>query len=195
MSQDFLKVLLVDEDLARSALLRQSLQDHGYEVIARVEPGLNLLAKVAQYKPDVIVIDTDSPDRDILESMSLLNQHNPLPVVMFSEEDNDQVVCEAIRSGVSGYVAGNTNPDRVRSIMKVAIARFKEYQALKTELQKTKTELEGNKTLQKAKALLINQKGATEAEAHQAILRMSMEQNKPVVEIAKNIIHVLEMQL
>ncbi|MDG6774121.1 response regulator [Thiomicrorhabdus sp. ZW0627] len=192
---DFLKVLLIDEDLARSALLRRSLQDHGYEVIARVEPGPNLLAKVAQYMPDVIVIDTACPDRDILESMSLLNQHNPMPVVMFSEEDDDHTVSEAIRSGVSGYVARDTNPDRVRSIMKVAIARFKEYQALKEELHKAKSELEGNKALQKAKALLVEHKGATEQEAHQAILRMSMEQNKPVAEIAKNIIQVLEIQL
>lgn len=192
---DLFRVLLVDSDTARSALLSQALQDQGYQVIARVQPQANLLATIASHMPDLVVIDTDSPDRDMLESMSLLNEHNPMPVVMFADEDNDVVVREAIRSGVSGYIARNTDPKRVRSIMQVAIARFREYQALKNELHQTKDELEKNKLLQKAKALLVKHKGVGESEAHQAIQKMSMDQNKSVAEVAENIISVLEMSL
>lgn len=189
------KVLLVDSDSARSALLSQSIKDQGYEVIARVRPGPSLLANISKHQPDLVVIDTESPNRDMLESMSLLNEHNPLPVVMFADDDNDTIVREAISSGVSGYVARNSDPARVRSIMKVAIARFREYQALKSELYEVKTELEKNKLLQKAKSLLIKHKGASEEEAHQAIIKMSMEQNKPITEIAQNIISILELNL
>jgi len=192
---ELLKVLLVDTDAARSALLSQALRDQGYEVIARVTPGPSLLANIAKHMPDVVVIDTESPNRDMLESMSLLSEHNPLPVVMFAEDDSDVVVREAISSGVSGYVARNTDPERVKTIMKVAIARFREYQALKTELHEVKSELEKNKLLQKAKSLLIKVKGATEEEAHQAILRMSMEQNKSITQVSENIISVLEMDI
>ncbi len=186
---------MVDSDCARSALLSQALQDQGYIVIARVQPGPDLLANIARHLPDLVVIDTDSPNRDMLESMSLLNEHNPLPVVMFADEDSDVVVREAIRAGVSGYIARNTDPERVRSIMKVAVARFREYQALKSELVEVRTELEKSRSLQKAKSLLIKHKGATEDEAHQAILRMSMEQNRSVHDVAENIISVLEMSL
>lgn len=192
---ELLKVLLVDSDNARSALLKQALQDQGYEVIAQVQPGANLLAMIASYMPDLVVVDTDSPDRDMLESMSLLNQHNPMPVVMFADEDNDVVVREAIRSGVSGYIARNTDPKRVRSIMQVAIARFREYQALRDELSRTKNALEKEKLLAKAKALLMKHKKVSEEEAHQAIQKLSMEQNKSLVEIAENIISVLEINL
>jgi len=194
MNETF-RVLLVDTDSARSALLSQALKDQGYEVIARVQPGPNLLANISRHTPDLVVIDTDSPNRDMLESMSLLSEHNPLPVVMFAEDDSDVIVREAISSGVSGYVARNTDPERVRSIMKVAIARFREYQALRSELVEVKTELQKNKLLQKAKSLLIKHKGASEEEAHQAIIKMSMEQNKTVTEISENIISVLELNL
>lgn len=193
--EEILRVLLVDSDNARSALLSQAITDHGYQVIARVQPGASLLATIAQHMPDLVVIDTDSPDRDMLESMSLLNEHNPLPVVMFADEDNDVVVREAIRSGVSGYIARNTDSKRVRSIMQVAVARFREYQALKDELQQTKTELEKSRLLQKAKALLVKHKKVSEEEAHKAIQQMSMEQNKPVVEVCESIISVLELSL
>ena len=193
--QDCLKVLLVDNENARSALLSQALMDQGYEVMASIKPGPNLLASISRYMPDLVVIDTDSPNRDMLESMTLLNQHHPLPVVMFAEDDSDTVVREAISSGVSGYVAHNTDPERVRSIMKVAIARFREYQALKQELFEVKTELEKSKLMQKAKSLLMKHKSASEAEAHEAILKMSMEQNKTITQIAENIVQVLEMEL
>lgn len=188
-----LKVMLVDEDKARSALLAEALKNNGYQVVSRVEPGPSLLAKVAQVMPDMIVVDTDSPSRDMLESVSLLNEHNPLPVVMFADEDHDTVVQEAMRSGVSGYIVRNTEPERVESIMRVAIARFKEYQALKGELKQVRSELESNKLVQRAKSLLMKHKGASEDEAHQAITKMSMDQNKSMAEVAENVISVLEM--
>lgn len=195
MDQELLKVLLVDSDSRRAALLSQALQDQGYEVIARVNPGPNLLAVIAQNNPDVVVVDTESPNRDMLESVSLLNEHNPLPVVMFAEDDSDVVVREAISSGVSGYVARNTDPERVKTIMKVAIARFREFQALKSELTEVKSELEKSKLLQKAKSLLMKVKGASEDEAHQAIQKMSMEQNKSVAQICEDIVNVLELKI
>lgn len=190
-----LKVMLVDEDNARSALLAEALKSHGYDVIERVQPGPSLLAKVASVMPDMIVIDTESPSRDMLESMSILNEHNPLPVIMFADEDHETVVQEAIRSGVSGYIVRNTDPERVKSIMSVAIARFREYQALRDELKQTKSQLESNKLIQKAKHLLITQKKVSEDEAHKAMLKMSMDQNKPMAEVAESIISVLEMSI
>lgn len=187
-----IKVMLVDNDSARSALLTRALEDHGYEVIARVEPGPSLLAKVAQILPDMIVIDTESPDRDILESMSLLNEHNPLPVVMFADEDNETVIQEAIRSGVSGYIVKGVDMERVKPIMSVAIARFREYQALRDELVQTKTELEQKKVIDQAKRLLMAQKGVSEQEAYEAIRKRSMDSNQKLSEVAETIISVLE---
>lgn len=187
-----IKVMLVDNDSGRSALLSQALLDHGYEVIARVEPGPSLLAKVSQIMPDMIVIDTESPDRDILESMYLLNEHNPLPVVMFADEDNETVIQEAIKSGVSGYIVKGVDMERVKPIMSVAIARFREYQALKDELKQTKSELEQNRLIDKAKRLLMAQKGVTEQEAYEAIRKRSMDSNQKLYEVAETIISVLE---
>ncbi|MBD3754042.1 MAG: ANTAR domain-containing protein [Gammaproteobacteria bacterium] len=187
-----IRVMLVDKDMGRSALLAQALTDHGYEVIARVEPGPGLLSNVARFMPDMIVVDTESPDRDILESMYLLNEHNPLPVIMFADEDNERVIQEAIRSGVSGYIVRGVDMQRVKPIMSVAIARFREYQALRDELKKTKSELEQSRLVEKAKRLLMQQKGVTEQEAYEAIRKRSMDSNQKLYEVAETIISVLE---
>ncbi|QCU90243.1 ANTAR domain-containing response regulator [Thiomicrorhabdus sediminis] len=192
LKHEMIKVMLVDKDAGRAAILSQALLDHGYEVIDRVEPGPGLLARVAACMPDMIVVDTESPDRDILESMYLLSEHNPMPVVMFADADDENVINEAIRSGVSGYVVKGVDMKRVKSIMNVAIARFREYQALKTELIKTKSELEQNKLIDKAKRLLMQQKGVSEQEAFEAIRKRSMDSNQKLYEVAETIISVLE---
>ncbi|HHS99317.1 MAG TPA: ANTAR domain-containing protein [Thiomicrospira sp.] len=188
-----IKVMLVDNETVRSAMLSQALADSGYEVIARVKPGPNLLAKVAQFMPDMVVVDTDSPDRDILESMHLLNEHNPLPVVMFADEENEVIIQEAIRSGVSGYIVKGVDMGRVNSIMNVSIARFREYQAIKNELRETKSELDDSKLIDKAKRLLMENKGVSEEEAYDAMRKSSMDNNKKMSEIAQSVVSVYEL--
>lgn len=190
---DSVKVMLVDTDSARSALLAQALEDAGFPVVAKESPGPNLLARVARILPDMIVIDTETPDRDMLESMSILSEHNPMPVVMFADSDNEKVVQEAIRSGVSGYISGGVDKATIKTIMNVSIARFREYQALKDELKQTKTELEDNKLIDKAKRLLMKHKTCSEEEAYEAMRKMSMDTNKRMSQIAEDVIGVLEL--
>lgn len=188
-----LKVMLVDNESVRSAILAQALNDNGYEVIARVKPGPGLLAQVALHLPDMIVVDTDSPDRDILESMHLLSEHNPLPVVMFADEENETIIQEAIRSGVSSYVVKGVDMERVNSIMSVSIARFREYQAIKKELKDTKSELVDTKLIDKAKRLLMKNKGVDEDQAYEAMRKLSMDANQKMSQVAQNIVNVYEL--
>lgn len=187
------KVMLVDNESLRSAMLSQALSDNGYEVIARIKPGPGLLAQVAKHEPDMIVIDTDSPDRDILESMHLLSEHNPLPVVMFADEESEIIIQEAIRSGVSSYVVKGVDMERVNSIMNVSIARFREYQAIKKELRDTKTELVDTKLIDKAKRLLMKNKGVSEEQAYEAMRKLSMDANQKMSEVAQSIVNVYEL--
>lgn len=61
-----MRVLVVDESPERAEILREGLRRAGYEVPASL-------------KPDVIVIDTESPSRDVLEYLVMMSQHTPRP--------------------------------------------------------------------------------------------------------------------
>ena len=129
-------VMLVDDTPTRAALLEQALTDQGLTVVCRLESAQGLMKRVEDHQPDIIIMDLDSPDRDTLENMSVLNQHNPKPIIMFADEDDSQVIEQAVQAGVSAYIVDGINPKRVKTILDVAIARFREYQALKNELRK-----------------------------------------------------------
>jgi response regulator NasT len=188
-----LKVLLVDEEPGRAAILERALLDAGYVLVSRLSSADRLAEHVAVSQPDIVIVDIDSPDRDCLENMAVLSRSNPKPVIMFSDEDDEDTIAGAIKAGVSAYVADGMNPERVRPIVQVAVARFREFQALKNELQKTRDQLADRKLIDKAKGLLMKHRNFSEDEAYHAMRKLAMERNQRLVDTARNVIEVFEM--
>ena len=81
-----LSVLLVDDDPARAAIVEPALRAAGYEVVTVVDTATEMLAQVRAMKPDVIIIDRDSPDRDTLEHVCMITRDDPRPIVMFTQD-------------------------------------------------------------------------------------------------------------
>lgn len=186
-------VMIVDDTPERAAMLEAALYEHGYAVCCRLSSAQGLMKQVEVHQPDIIVIDLESPDRDMLEHMSILSQFNPKPVIMFAEEGDSNSIQKAIQAGVSAYIVDGFNPQRVKPILDVAIARFDEFHALRTELEETRNKLADRKVIDRAKGLLIKSRGLTEAQAYSAMRKLAMDQSKPIVEIARNIISVMEI--
>lgn len=188
-----LRVLLVDENRGRSALLEQALSDAGYLVIAKINTGEDLAGQVREHEPDVIIVDLESPDRDTLEHMHTISRDQPRPIVMFAEDEDSNSIHKAIKAGVSAYIVDGLSSKRVKPVMDVAITRFREYQALKEELTQAKISLEERKLLDRAKALLIKQQGMSEEEAYQAIRKLAMDRGMKLAEAARNVISVMDL--
>jgi response regulator NasT len=188
-----LTVMLVDDQPARAALLEQALLDHSYKVIARLSSAAGLAQQVAKLEPDVIIIDIESPDRDTLEHMASLHRDNPHPVVMFADEGDTSAIERAMRAGVSAYVVDGLNPARVKTIVDVAVARFREFQALRRELEETRTQLADRKQIDRAKGLIMKQRGLDEKQAYNAMRKMAMDRGQRLAEVASNIIAVFDL--
>src|SRR5262245_62152801 len=123
-----MRVLVIDESAERADLLREGLVAAGHEVTATLSSPLTLLKTVEQLKPDVMVIDMDSPTRDVLEHLVFVSQHTPRPIVMFASDDAPETIRAATRAGVSAYVVDGLDPGRIQSIVAAAVARFEQYQ-------------------------------------------------------------------
>ena len=99
-----MRVLVVDESPERGELLREGLRQAGHEVTATLSSPVALLKTIDELAPDVIVIDTESPSRDVLEHLVVMSQHTPRPVVMFSSDATPETIRNVVRAGVSAYV-------------------------------------------------------------------------------------------
>jgi len=187
---DQLHALVADEREERALAVKAELERlHCIVTICLPD---SLLKSVEKHQPDVIIIDIDSPGRDTLESLSTINAFNPKPIVMFAEQHDTQIINEAIQAGVSAYVVDTMNPQRVKPIVDAAMARFREFQALKTELESTKRELDSKKEVDRAKALLIKHQGLDEERAYKTLRKMAMDRGQRMEDVAKTVISMFE---
>jgi response regulator NasT len=188
-----MRVLIVDESPDRAAVLREGLERAGYEVAAALAAPIELLRAVEQVRPDVIVIDTESPSRDVLEHVVLITRDQPRPIVMFACDGTPDAIRDAMRAGVSAYVVDGLDAARVKSIVEVAVARFGEYQRLRDELADVNLKLEERKLVERAKGILMKARGMDEDEAFETLRRMAMDRGKRLGEIAKQLIDMADL--
>lgn len=187
-----LRVLVIDGIPGRASMVEQALTQAGYRVIGLIKKEDNLLRRVEEMQPDVIIIDLESPDRDTLESMRLINNALPRPVVMFAEDDDSRTIHAAVRAGVSAYVVDGLSAQRLKPILDVAIARFHEFQSLRHELEETRTKLADRKDVEKAKGILMR-RGMNEEEAYRSLRRLAMDRNMRIGEAARSLIAAADL--
>ena len=184
--------MLVDDQPERSAMVEQALRHAGFDVLSAIPSASGLLFQMQQHQPDIILIDLDSPDRDMLESLTIINTHNPMPVVMFSKEDDPDFISDAVQSGVTAYQLDSVSPDKVKPVIDLAMAQFKAFQSLRTELDSTKNQLADRKVIERAKGLIMKTHGVSEEEAFSTLRSLAMETNQKLATTAQSVVTMME---
>ena len=179
-----LSIVVVEPDRDRASLIVDSLRDAGsYDIHVISEP-TGLASKIHALNPDVVLIDVESPSRDTLEELALASGPLDRPVAMFVDRDGEGLTDTAIEAGVSAYVVDGMKPQRVKPIMDAAIARFRMFQRMRTELAETKRALEERKMIDRAKGMLMKARGIDEDEAYALLRKTAMDQGKRVADVA-----------
>lgn len=190
-----LKVMIVDNDLERTSPLKQSLLDTGFDVIAHLDDTMNLDTACSELQPDIVIIDTDSPSRDTLENICVMTMHAPRPIVMFTHDDDRAKIKSATQAGVSAYVVGSIPNERLRPVIDAAVARFDEFKQLKAELQEANSKLSDRKVIERAKGLLMKQRGIEEDQAYSLLRNMAMQKNMRLATLADQVVEAAKLLL
>ena len=194
MTQRSLRILIIDENAVRAAILEEGLRmvsggdEGGTLEVHHIRDTANLLARIGAVDPDVILIDLENPSRDTLEQMFQVSRLARRPIAMFVDKSDSATVQAAIDAGVSAYVVDGLRKERVRSILDVTISRFHAFDRLQSELQQAKSALEDRKIIEQAKAILMQQRGCSEDDAYVLLRRTAMNQNRKIAELARSLV-------
>lgn len=188
-----LSIAVVEGDPERARMIVDGLRDAGDYDIAVIGDVSSLARRLSALAPDVVLIDLESPDRDVLDALTLASSPVDRPVAMFVDRSDDSVMRAAIEAGVSAYVVGGLSRERVEPVMQAAIARFHVVSRLRAELAATKSALEERKLVDRAKGMLMKAKGISEEEAYGALRRTAMAQGKKVADVAQALITAADL--
>lgn len=187
------RIAIVDENPIRAAILKEGLREAGFTSVEHVGEMNNLLARIYQIDPDVILIDLENPSRDVLEQMFQVSRAVRRPIAMFVDQSDAASIQASVDAGVSAYIVDGFRKERIKSIIDLCISRFNAFAKLQDELERTKTALEERKVIDRAKGILMRAKSLSEEEAYVLMRSTAMREKKKIVEIAQSIITASEL--
>jgi response regulator NasT len=184
----------------RSRSLRIGLLESGFNLVASLPGDVFLTERLAQLRPDLIIVDAESDARDALEHVVMATRDERRPIVMFTNDHDSGNARAAVAAGVTAYIVAGLQPERIRPILDVAMARFQHEQALRKELADARSELnelsaslQERKVIDRAKALLMERQKLSENDAYAKLRKAAMDKNMKIVEVAQRMLDVADL--
>ena len=187
------KILIIDDVRERAAWLKASLELAEFDVVGVLAWEQVDERSIQAASADVIIVDANAPGRDTLEQISLMSTTLEKPVVVLGGQKDQKSIQEAMRAGVSAYVAHTIQGEDLSGIIHVAAARFLEHKRLRDDLKEAKSQLVERKQVDRDKGILMEDHGYSEAEAYKRMRNLAMSKGKRMAEIAEAIIFAKEL--
>ncbi|WP_260293068.1 ANTAR domain-containing response regulator [Sedimenticola hydrogenitrophicus] len=187
------RVLVINECVEHAGRLQQALLENGHEVLATRLLSEQWIGQIEALQPDLVVMDIALPDSRLLDQIRTISSRWPRPVVIFADQDDSEIMAAAVDAGVHAYVVDGFDGRRLGSILDVAVARFRVYQTLRDELDRTRSSLRERKLVDRAKGILMNKRHWSEEQAYRALQKMAMDQNRRLADVAERLIEMSEL--
>lgn len=188
MADTSLTILVIDENPTRAAVLEDGLREAGHARVVRLDTTHELLRRIFEIDPDVILIDLESPSRDVLEQMFQVSRTVKRPVAMFVDQADTASIEAAVDAGVSAYIVDGLKKERVKSILDMTVSRFNAFDHLQRELHRARTELAERKLIERAKGILMKSRGISEEEAYALMRRTAMNEKMKLADVAQSLV-------
>jgi len=184
------RIIIADDESLIRFDLREMLNNQGYLVVGEVSDGRSAVSMARQLRPDLVIMDIkfEHDDFDGIHAAQVLTEEQIAPVLLLSAYSQQELVQRARAAGVAGYLVKPFRETDLGPAIEVAVARFQEFQVLETEVGDLRLALETRRLVDRAKGILMDEQGLNEGDAFRKIQKMSMNNRKPMKDVAEAII-------
>jgi two-component system, response regulator / RNA-binding antiterminator len=183
-----LNILIVDQNVMRASVLEEGLREAGDHKVTVLRDMQNLLHRIVAIDPDVIFIDLENPNRDVLEQMFQVSRCVRRPIAVFVDRTDTEMIAAAIDAGVSAYVVDGLRKERIKTVLDMAVSRFNAFNKLRDELDRAKAALDERKIVERAKGILMKERGLTEDAAYALLRKAAMNESRRISEVAQSLV-------
>ena len=182
------RVVIVDDHAPSRAAVAETVVSQGGQVVgngSRVEDAVSL---VERHRPDATVVAVGLSDGDGVEAARQVMAGCPCPLVLLTSRTDPAVAARAVEAGVLGFLAKPLRPEELGPALDLAVSRFRDLEAVRRENEELRRKLESRRLVDRAKALLIERLGLTEAEAHRRLQKTAMDTRRPIAAVAQSVL-------
>lgn len=182
------RIVLVDNDSNWRKNLKSMLTKLGYWVVGETGDGLNALKMVRSRQPELVIIDAGIPGMDGFEVAKIIHEDKLAPVIILSSTHSQAMVEKAKEARVSALLTKPVDEMSILPAIELALANYGEIVKLESKVKELKELLETRKLLERAKGILIETMGLTEAEAFRRMQKQSMNKRISMRQVAEAVI-------
>ena len=179
------RLVIADDESIIRMNLKETLVGLGYLVLGEAGDGLGAITLARELKPDLVVMGIKMPKLDGIQAAQVLTQERIAPVLLLTAYNDRELVDRARDAGVVAYLVKPFREADLMPAIEIAMARFSELRALDKQLGDLQEAMETRKIVERAKGILMETQGLSEAEAFRRIQQLSMNTRKPMKEIAQ----------
>lgn len=192
-SDGAIKILVVDENPIRRAVIEEGLREAGYSNVVALATTVRLVDHIYRLDPDVILMDLENPSRDVLDQMFQVSRLVRRPIAMFVDRSERGSISASVDAGVSAYIVDGLKKERVSAILEMTISRFRVFDKLRAELDEAKSALKDRKTIDRAKGFLMKSKGLDEDAAYKLLRQTAMRQSRKITDVAESLLSTIDL--
>jgi two-component system, response regulator PdtaR len=186
------RVLIAEDETIIRLDLRALLERAGLEVCAEARDGEEAVALARSERPDVAIMDVKMPKLDGIEAARRILAETPLPIVMLTAYGQQELVARAVEAGVFGYLVKPFREADLLPAIQTARARYAELETLRGEADSLAEALAARKAIERAKGLLMEKEGLSEADAFARLRKASQVSGRPLRVIAEAVVDTLD---
>lgn len=188
-----LKILVVDENPIRRAVIDEGLREAGYNNVVALATTVRLVDHIYRLDPDVILMDLENPSRDVLDQMFQVSRLVRRPIAMFVDKNERGSISASVDAGVSAYIVDGLKKERVSAILEMTISRFRVFDKLRADLDEAKSALKDRKVIDRAKGFLMKSKGLDEEAAYKLLRQTAMRQSRKISDVAESLLSTIDL--
>ncbi|SFR07326.1 ANTAR domain-containing response regulator [Desulfoscipio geothermicus] len=182
------RIVLIDADTVWRKNFKAMLGKYGYWVVGEAGDGLSALKLVRSRQPDLLIIDAALPGMDGLQVAKIVHDDKLAPVVATSTSNQQGIMEKAKEAGVYALLIKPVSETSLIPTVELALANYQEIMNLEKKIKDLQETLETRKLVERAKGILMETHGLSEAEAFRRIQRQSMNKRVSIRVVAEAVI-------
>lgn len=186
------RVLIAEDEALIRLDLREMLEEEGFEVVGEVADGASAVRLARELRPDLAVLDVKMPVMDGIEAAEEISRERLSAILILTAFSQRELVERARRAGALAYLVKPFQKHDLLPAIGIAISRFRELSGLEATVDDLQGQLAARKLVERAKGLLQQHEGMSEADAFRALQRAAMERRVTMGQVSEETIARLE---
>jgi AmiR/NasT family two-component response regulator len=187
------RILIAEDNDLVSLTLEEQLKGLGYDVVGIARSGAEAVNLAGRLKPDLIMMDIRMPEMEGTEAAARIRDASPVPIIMLTAYADKETIKKAEAAGALAYLVKPVSENELPPAINIALARFKEMQSLRTQVNELEDSLEARKLIERAKGILMQRLGLNERDAYERLRQRARDKRAKMKDIAQAIIEAEEL--